>query len=83
MSASATPIFSRFSGTSWTVTSVAGTRSDTFASAFSRRTAPSTAAATSYTAGSAPSDPASSSSVGHADRCTDPSRHHDHTSSVT
>ena len=66
-----------------TVTTAAGTFSETFASAFSLRTAVSTSAAVS--AMPDPASPATSSSpaVGQAARWIEPSRHHDQTSSVT
>ena len=58
-------------------------RSERFASLFALRISPSTSARPRYTAGSSAPNAASSSAVGHGARCTEPSRHHDHTSSVT
>ena len=53
-------------------------------SLFALRTSPSTSAATAYTRGSpSPATRERRSASGHAARCTEPSRHHDHTSSVT
>ena len=72
-------------GMSLTSTEATAARIDLLASDFARRMAPSTSAATARTWGSA-SGPAAarrSSASGQGERCTEPSCHHDHTSSVT
>ncbi len=67
-----------------TRTEFTGARIDTFASVLALRTAASTASAGSRSAASAPAATADSSAPsGHEARWTEPSRHHDHTSSVT
>ncbi len=58
-------------------------RIERFASLLALRIAPSTAAAAGYTATSSDANDARSSAVGHDARWIEPSRHHDHTSSVT
>jgi hypothetical protein len=62
---------------------VTSVRIDRFASLLAFRISPRTAAAAGYTEVSADANDARSSAPGHDARWIDPSRHHDHTSSVT
>lgn len=65
------------------VTAVIGVRIDTLASDFTlRRAARAAPAAATTPASASPAATRSGSAVGQAARCTEPSRHHDQTSSV-
>ena len=67
-----------------TITRAASVRSDRLLAVFAFRTSPTTSDATVSTSGAAFAAASRSGlASGHAARCTDPSCHHDHTSSVT